>query len=444
VSALGTDANSNLIEQGVLERLCEIVSVDFIPSSIKLMCIGLVSLLMDYPVGMERFLGWSQESHDGHVMLQDETLTCYRQMLEIILSNQTCRVQSAVSILLRKAHLYELLTSLHQLINQVVSATPTIARGGATKGEGEGEEQPNDDDDDEVHLINQEECKMEGIEEEKGQPLSNELVKKITQMLEELHKMLKGVESNLGLLPPKAFPNKNSSTEMSPEEIFVGVGRMLKHTRMLEGLLILLTSPLTIDEMSIFGGVRNLLLLLLQTQYGLLFLSTRPPLTNMIIKVLINSMENEVPLDALQPLTDFDESSDTCSAFNLGMLLIHHLQVLQSIDVLKSSPKQTMRDLESESLPSLHTLFSMTLIPIGKCAVSHVLTLDNNITVLLPFMEPRGSKDHDIKLSRSSISSRYAAALIIKILQSSSNLSHDFLSSHSRRFLAMSEFFSGK
>jgi hypothetical protein len=269
VSALGTDANSNLIEQGVLERLCEIVSVDFIPSSIKLMCIGLVSLLMDYPVGMERFLGWSQESHDGHVMLQDETLTCYRQMLEIILSNQTCRVQSAVSILLRKAHLYELLTSLHQLINQVVSATPTIARGGATKGEGEGEEQPNDDDDDEVHLINQEECKMEGIEEEKGQPLSNELVKKITQMLEELHKMLKGVESNLGLLPPKAFPNKNSSTEMSPEEIFVGVGRMLKHTRMLEGLLILLTSPLTIDEMSIFGGVRNLLLLLLQTQYGM-------------------------------------------------------------------------------------------------------------------------------------------------------------------------------
>ena len=75
---------------------------------------------------------------------------------------------------------------------------------------------------------------------------------------------------------------------------------------------------------------------------------------------------------------------------------------------------------------------------IGKCAMAHVLSLDNNITVLLPFMEPKGisslyicfhlslslsllssgHKEHDNKLSKSSISSRYAAVLILQVLQS--------------------------
>ena len=122
---------------------------------------------------------------------------------------------------------------------------------------------------------------------------------------------------------------------------------------------------------------------------------------------------------------------------------------------------------------------------IGKCAMAHVLSLDNNITVLLPFMEPKGisplyicshllslslslslfilssgHKEHDSKLSKSSISSRYAAVLILQVLQSklvvwlscdshltytgSCNLSHDFLTTHSRRLLAMSEFFKGE
>ena len=65
-----------------------------------------------------------------------------------------------------------------------------------------------------------------------------------------------------------------------------------------------------------------------------------------------------------------------------------------------------MTDLEAECLPALHSLFSMMLVPIGrdlvttgpsvsvctvgKCAVVQVLSLDNNITILLPFVEPRG------------------------------------------------------
>ena len=65
-------------------------------------------------------------------------------------------------------------------------------------------------------------------------------------------------------------------------------------------------------------------------------------------------------------------------------------QVLQSLDMLRRAPKHTMSDLESnDCITALHTLFSMTLVPVGKCAVAHVLSLDENIASLLPFVEPR-------------------------------------------------------
>ena len=166
--------------------------------------------------------GWMTNGHISHY--------CYYF--------QTVRVQSAVSVLLRKAHLYELLASLQQSIDSVISATPisdTVRAGGnlwnikeeevepsGTEGKkDEGQENENDE-------------KMEGIENEekevaaaKSQPLSPELVKTISQLLTELYNMLKGVESDLMLLPPKAFPGKNSCCDKSGEDVFVGVARML-------------------------------------------------------------------------------------------------------------------------------------------------------------------------------------------------------------------------
>ena len=82
----------------------------------------------------------------------------------------------------------------------------------------------------------------------------------------------------------------------------------------------------------------------------------------------------------------------SCNHLTLGMLLVHHLQVshmtsghmtkchmigqqvLQLLDLIRQAPKQTMNDLESECLPALHMLFSMTLVPIGGCGLYLVST----------------------------------------------------------------------
>ena len=62
-------------------------------------------------------------------------------------------------------------------------------------------------------------------------------------------------------------------------------------------------------------------------------------------------------------------------------------------------------------------LFLSCLVP-GRCAVSYMLSLSDNVTSLLPFVEPRSQREHDNKLAKSSVSSRYAAVLLLQLLQS--------------------------
>lgn len=459
VTSLGQQTVRILLQQRVLERLCEIVSQSssLMPSSIKLLAIKVLVAMLDYPVTMERFLGWNEED--------SKSKSPYRMMLEVVLSNQTSRVQSAVSCMLQKAHIYELLANLQNCVDQVIACTP-IKKSSTllhefwnNGGEGDVPSSTRRIQENEMEVSverkNIENVKVEkrgnGDVPEEGDlmdvdslsKLDTELITKIAELLEQLYKSFERVESAVLLSPLKSLPGVNPQVEALSQEPFVGVARMCQARRLLEGLLVLLNAPSLMDTINVFSGIRDMILQLLSSQNGLMLLSSNPPVINAIIRTLIQSVDNEVPLDALHPLTSFQQqdSGDTCSPLNLGMLMIHHLQVLQLLDTLRHAPKQTMTDLESECLPALHALFSMTLVPIGNFAVSHVLSLDNNLTILLPFMEPRGYKEHDNKLSRSSISSRYAAVLILQLLRSPSNLSHDCLTPHSRRLLSIAEFF---
>ena len=60
------------------------------------------------------------------------------------------------------------------------------------------------------------------------------------------------------------------------------------------------------------------------------------------------------------------------------------------------------------------------IFPVGKHSVAGVLSLGDGVTALLPFLEPHYQRDHDNKLKKSSVSSRYAAVLILQLLQSES------------------------
>ena len=69
--------------------------------------------------------------------------------------------------------------------------------------------------------------------------------------------------------------------------------------------------------------------------------------------------------------------------------------------------------------PQIYHVHLSLRIP-GRCAVSYMLSLSDNVTSLLPFVEPKNNREHDNKLAKSSVSSRYAAVLLLQLLQSES------------------------
>ena len=55
----------SLQKHGVLEELCQLVLAEHMASSLKLLAIRAMDSVMDYPQGIERFLGWSGPVSSG-------------------------------------------------------------------------------------------------------------------------------------------------------------------------------------------------------------------------------------------------------------------------------------------------------------------------------------------------------------------------------------------
>lgn len=75
----------------------------------------------------------------------------------------------------------------------------------------------------------------------------------------------------------------------------------------------------------------------------------------------------------------------------------------------------------SEPLGILHSLYSMTFTPglrdcvMGRRTIAHVLGLANNLSVLLPFIQPTGDEARDAAL-RKSVCWGYTSQLISMIV----------------------------
>ena len=186
-------------------------------------------------------------------------------------------MQSAVSCLLQKAHIYETLLSLQNCVSQVVELTPAgehywnapvnpppanMEQDGAPPTTIDGDQS------DEVGVADKSDDAME-VEHtiKKDVPvLPNELIMKIVELLRDLNQSFNKMDS-LTLLPAKVFPGV-CVPEQTTQEVFVGVARMSKRRRLLESLLVLLTAPSVLDTPTVYGGVRDILLTLLSTQNG--------------------------------------------------------------------------------------------------------------------------------------------------------------------------------
>lgn len=73
-----------LQKHNVMEELCDIALTDPMASTIKLQALHAIDSLLDYPQGLERFLGWNKRSSSSGP--GPMTSTAYQHMLNLVLS----------------------------------------------------------------------------------------------------------------------------------------------------------------------------------------------------------------------------------------------------------------------------------------------------------------------------------------------------------------------
>ncbi len=101
----------------------------------------------------------------------------------------------------------------------------------------------------------------------------------------------------------KSFPTQTRCFPESDSEYYSSLVRMFQARRLLECLLILLTAPSAAVELRVFSAVRELLLYFMSSLNGLLFLSGSPGVMNILTRALIQTVDTEMPLSAMQPLS---------------------------------------------------------------------------------------------------------------------------------------------
>lgn len=309
IAALGRRCTHMLVKHNVMEELCDIALSDPMGSTIKLQALHAIDSLLDYPQGLERFLGWNKQSSSSG--LGPMAPTAYQHMINLVLSQPVVRVAAAASVLLAKAHIYELLANLQSSVEKVLACTPVSTlqeeywqekRGGEEGEEGAGDVAKGDKKQSTDTLQTEEPEQMEedgavpAGDETTPTPVPVEVMTKIASCLEELKKCLEEAPHTMVQRPLKSFPTHIKSFAESEKDHFPPLIRMFHSRRLLECVLVLVTAPATSLDESVFSGVRDLLLHLLASLEGVMYLSSNTTVMNHITRALTQASGNQLAL----------------------------------------------------------------------------------------------------------------------------------------------------
>jgi len=243
--------------------------------------------------------------------------------------------------------------------------------------------------------------------------LSIEDTETIISCLESVTRILRNAE-NIIAQPRRSLPSRikvvGTQKLYSP---YPDLYRMYSSCGLLEALFVLVSSPATGNKSSIFLSVKEMFTQFMASMSGMVYLSSKVETVNCIMRALTQIDENQ------------EEGADDLPTQQLGISLVYHLQTLQLIDQLrkyhaKDSSEKQLDDAESLSI--LHNLFSLTLTPRGRETVVYMMGLDDNLGVLMPFIEFTGDKEQDAIMKRSATMG-YVLQLLTVVLRSSNSVS---------------------
>ncbi|KAG8190819.1 hypothetical protein JTE90_028318 [Oedothorax gibbosus] len=327
------------------------------------------------------------------------TKTCYQKLLEFLVDKQLTRAVMSLSALLNKIHLYEVLLELSESVEKVVQTTQIPDMKSV----------PSDSPDAVEPRAASVDSEMETMESISN--MGETLIQNVVSCLQEITSSYRKAWKNL--VQTKRYLPARSQFEFtkSPFNPYPAILRMFKQNKLLENIFVLLSSPALSGHMTLLSAAKDLLLELLASQDGILFLLSLTDVINGIQRALLHTVDETR-----------EEGSDENVAQNLGMQIVYHLQVLLYVDSLmayhaRDGIKKEPDDPEIISV--LHHMYTMLFSPTGRLAIINVLNLAQNMESLLPFVQMSG--EEDLKKSKS-VCTSYVTELLMLVVHYSENV----------------------
>ncbi|XP_038146939.1 protein virilizer homolog isoform X2 [Cyprinodon tularosa] len=382
---------AELLREGALNVLLELLHAEHVSSTLKLSILRALDALISAPAGVEAFLQAGNSGKSG-----------YQRLVELFLHEETVRVINAGNAILQKSHVYEVLVSLRQAA--------------ATWSEPQQEE------------MEDTETPMEEDPPLSSSPVGEAELERLAGVLEELHHLLETAPHCMVQPPGKAFPTTARITgPPERDNPYPTLYRYMHACHFLESTIVVLSAAAAAGHVGITQAVRDLLRFLSLTQPGLLFLLSQATPTNLLLRLLASVAE-----EGEENVLTAGEGALSGPGFGeegFCMWLMQALHALQGVSELMghvAAGGEGGMGLEEgdnpEVLGMLHALYLMTFTQTGRSAVSHVFSLENNLSCLVVLIQHHSKETQGEAKSRKAVTYNYACMLVLMVAQTSNEL----------------------
>ncbi|XP_013871078.1 protein virilizer homolog isoform X1 [Austrofundulus limnaeus] len=383
---------SELLHQGALNVLLELLHADHFSSTLKLSILRALDALISAPAGCKAFLGAGISEKSG-----------YQRLVQMFLHEETVRVITAGNAILQKSHTFEVLTNLHH------AATAWS--------------EPQQEEMEETESSMEEEPSLS------SSPVSEAELDRLAEVLEELHHLLESAPHCMVQPPGKAFPTTARIT--GPQERdnpYPTLYRYMHTCHFLESTSVVMSAAAAAGHVGVTQAVKELLRFLSLTQSGLLFLLGQASPTNLLLRLLASMAESEGE-DSMLAGGEGSLVGPGYGEEGFCVWLMQALHTLQGVSELMNhvaAGGEGGAGLEEgdnpEVLGLLHALYLMTFTQTGRSAVAHVLSLENNLSCLVTLLQHHSKDAQGEGKSRKAVTYNYACMLVLMVVQTSNEL----------------------
>lgn len=420
----GEEIVSKLLDRAVPEKLLVLFMAPYMSLPLKLQIVRALDAATYSRAGMQAlFTRKMKAPPDAHVDINldniaddltevyeskmVESMTGYQILLKLLFLKQSTRATVALTALLKKLHLYDLVCKLRATVDKIAQSTQLCE---VKEKEPSGKEQ--------THLaLDPGDCAQLGCLEELDKAAIS-----LDLLCRSYRKAGKEMAQPLRYLPAQS----RFEAPQTPFDPYPALFKMFKENHLLEMLCVLASSPMSASHTGITSALRELLAELLKTCPGMLFLLSDHEAANCLHRALLQEESEMVGLE-----------DSVCH--QVGIHLVYHLQALKHIDSLMAfhSRGNLRRELDDGSVVScLHDLYTIIFSDVGRAAVVDVLALDHNMDALVPFLKLTGDADFDLRLCKS-VCTGYATELVLLTVRNSD--SAQLLQNYSEIFHRLSQ-----